>query len=221
METYWDLDGPARAKLTREEVEKYEAAELMMKGVLRVKAPELVEVPDIADVPKRTVYAVKSYWSSGHRVGFATLEDAERAFETAIIFDHDHSIRSHVENPAEPEFEAVQVIPHAAAAMHKARLKQAEASREANENARRAYVEACAKQEEALRDLWNDWHECREKDRRHRKVIETFEEYKTIAGGDLAVAARFLNKAFPHSEIEEAAEWCGVTIPAAEPVAAE
>jgi len=43
--------------------------------------------------------------------------------------------------------------------------------------------------------------------------VETFEDYKRLCRGDEVIAAGFLAKAFTRTQIAEACEWCGVSIP--------
>ena len=208
MKTYWDLDEAVRAKLTREEVSTYVDAELMVKGVLRVTEPEIVEVPSTQDVVRLTCFAVKgSSWYSDTRIGWATREAAEQALSGAVAFHHQHGVDGFVE-VGEKEIEEVQVISAKSIARHKALLQQASETKAANQKAREAYLDAQRKQDDALKGLWADWHECRDKDHQMAKVVATFDSYTKTALGDAPIAMSFLRKVFTLDEIEKAADWC-------------
>lgn len=234
FKTYWDLEEKERAALTDEEVERFVDAELMTKGVLKVAAPDLVPVPEVATKPSAyyTVQIVGRYGvSESLDVVFASREAAAASLTGAFSLDHDYQSDSRVARPIRPDAKVVEVeaLPESVHVEHKATLERVKAAKEANAKAQQEYQEASRKQSQALQGLWDDWHRCRGLDRQHRKVVATFEEYVRVAqGGEQpasvaqlgrsaeearTIAGRFLLKVFTREEIAAAGEWCGVEIP--------
>lgn len=222
MQTYWDLSEKERAALSREDVERYVDAELMTKGVLKVEPPKEAAVPDPPTVSRRSYLRGRHqsrYGTTTTDVAFADAAAAQ-ALLSAVVIEEDYDTGMKVARTIF-ELDEVTAVPEDEYLRHRSALQAHKAIIEANKKARTEFAEAAKKQEAALSGLWADWTECRERDARLRKIVDTFEDYKRIAGGDVAVAARFLRKPFTEEEIAEAAKWFGVTIPAAEPVAAE
>lgn len=58
MKTYWDLSESERAKLSREDVETFVAAELMTHGVVRVEPPKYEDEPS-APAPRSFCFRVR------------------------------------------------------------------------------------------------------------------------------------------------------------------
>lgn len=92
-------------------------------------------------------------------------------------------------------------------------MKRALAVRAANKKGLEEHENALKKQQEALADMWNDWHDCSRKSRSMREVADTLESYRATADGDLTVAFRFLRKAFSDERITDALEWFGLEAP--------
>ena len=87
MTTYWDLSERERAELSREDVERYVDAELMLKGVLRVKPPVLAAEPEVPQPTKRFFsVTVRGQYNSRDHVGvvFETLEQAADAISAYL-----------------------------------------------------------------------------------------------------------------------------------------
>src|SRR5579859_586132 len=76
MKTYWDLSEKERAALSREDVERYIDAELMMKGVLKV-TPLMLEPLPSAPEPTTTYYQVSTGSVYTLDPLFRTAADAE------------------------------------------------------------------------------------------------------------------------------------------------
>lgn len=213
MKTYWDLGELERGALSAEEVRRYVDAELMLRGVLKVRPLELDPVPETPK-PTKVAYVLRAGMAryATIDVAFETLEQA-RAFlalkPLRLSSEYlGHESVQYVEGVSDFEIVEVTLFTEAEKDAFKVDLRKAGAVKAENERRERAHAEALAKQEEALRGLWEDWHECRAKVARLREIADTFAEYKRIAGDDI-VAARFLEKAYPFDEIVDAATYHG------------
>ncbi len=220
MRTYWDLSEQERAALTEEDMQRFIDAELMTKGVLKVKPLELEPVPTMPP-PDAKVFAVRVKQSHGYGkdlgVAFTTLDAANKFVELRPMrIDHDWlgSGSGSIEFVAPPTDYEVAEVPIFSESMKdamRAELKRAAVIRDANERRRTEHATAMRTQEEALRDMWSDWTACREAEAKLRAVAETFADYARTAG-DEAVAARFLAKVYPQDLIHEAAERFGFPV---------
>jgi hypothetical protein len=214
--TYWDLEPKARAALSESEVQRYLDAELMLKGVLKVEPPSFDEVPDVAPIARATWYRVP-----GFDAVFASADLAQRFIDLqprstdTKRFGTDWRAQETVEciEASKPlDVVTVSLASETAAESHRATLEKRAAARASNEKLREEYNKALKLQNEALKGLWDDWHERRAEAVRHQKVIDTYAGYVQTAG-DHDVAAKFLLKVFSAEQINDASEWTGVTIP--------
>lgn len=218
--TYWDLSDKERAQLAGDDVEKFLDAELMTKGVLKVTAPQFDPEPAVPELPKQTYYRVRFVGQTDTGVVFSDRASAD-TFAGLAAFSVDRTYIGggwsqsveHVQALHDPEISECQLASHDDFRAHKASIDRAAAVREANRKKRDEFEKTSKEQAKVLEGLWDDWHRCRELDTRMRRTVETFEDYKRVAGGDAAVAARFLLKVFSREQIAEAAAWCGVEIP--------
>jgi hypothetical protein len=226
MQTYWDLSEAARAKLTREDVEKLEAVELMKKGVLKAPAE-----PELEPVPARPAPAVAFALAHVHRFGEG-LEPSDVVFfdaapakalvaAGAFVLTTDYEL-GHKAKVARPVIAVKELLVYTEEQARESRkiLAEAKAAEERNERALERHKAAVSKEREALQGMWADWRECCAKGRELQAIVDTFQRYKDLAG-DVDVAAKFLREAFSRDEIAEAATWFDLHIPGAEPVAAE
>lgn len=216
MITYWDLEPKTRAALSEADVQRYLDAELMLKGVLKVDPPTFDDVPDVPKVERATWCRVQ-----GFDAVFATAELAQRFIDLSPRstdtkrFGNDWRAQETIEclEASKPlEVVTVALASETAAESHRATLEKRAAARSANEKRRDEYNKAIKLQNEALKGLWDDWHEQRAEATQHRKVVETFESYVKTAG-DREVAAKFLLKVFTPEQVGAASEWMGVEIP--------
>ncbi len=221
MNTYWDHTRKERAAMSREDVELFLDAELMMKGVLKVSPPVLDDVPVVASPITKTFFQVETkkalYYALRDLSAFAfsTAEDAQAflAMHPSMVQDGAHGTK--YAQPAEDmRLKPVEVCTHQEYLNSKTALEAAEAIKNQNDVAERAFNEAAKKMKEVLTGVWNDWGECRETDRRHKQVHDTLAEYTKTAGDNLAMAIEFLRKAFSDGVIRAAFEWIEEEVPA-------
>lgn len=222
MKTYWDLSESERAELSAEDVERYTSAELMARGVLRVAPLKLQPEPSMAQVAKGQMFVPyaddREYGSRGNLgVAFASAEQAH-AFLALKPYALKHLYMGGASvtcaqplSETEVKIEALPLFDDVNA--ERQNFERVGAVREANVKARREYDTASRAQKEALDGLYQDWQRCKERGEKMRHIAATFADYTTTAG-DPMIAAGFLRKVFTVDDIESAAEWCGVGIPA-------
>lgn len=218
MQTYWELSEKERAALTREEVEKYLDAELMMKGVLKVRPLELEPLPTVPE-PTTKAFEVRRPHAGPFDVRFRSTEDAATFLRLCPLFvNNDYVDGTFLKSLHEIDGDEVEIV---AVTMHskkqldacKPEMLRRHAVQAENDRRQREHDETVRKQDEALRGVWSDWYECQEKAVRMRRVVETFDDYVRLTGGKRDVAGMFLLKAFARDMVVEAAEWAGIEIP--------
>lgn len=213
--TYWDLEEKERAALTREEVERFLDAELMTKGVLKVSPLVLDEEPEIVEPVAATFYQVGP-------VAFTTADGAEAFLKLGAVTIETKYLGGGYRNtvsvavPIEREACEKRLVTASEYAARKGDLDRRQAARDANAKRREEHESATKEQDKVLGGVWEDWYRCRNVDEAHRKVVATFNNYVTTAGGSALTAARFLGKVFTFEAIDEARKWCGVAIPDAD-----
>ncbi len=217
MITYWDLEPKTRAALSEADVQRYLDVELMLKGVLKVEPLELDPLPELPEIAKSNWFKV-----DGFSLVFETADEAlrfsqlrPRTTDTKYVGDYWRSSAKIEYLKAEQK--PGEVVPVLLAtedeiARHSSALDKRSAAEKSNNEKRDAHAKAMKLTNEALKGLWDDWHERRAEAARHRKVVETFESYVKTAG-DREVAAKFLLKVFTPEQVGEASEWMGVAIP--------
>lgn len=214
MQTYWDLTEKERAQLSTEEVERFVDAELMLKGVLKVKPLQLTPVPEMPKADLNLYVLSHSYRTTD--IGFENEAHAGDALNDGVYIEQVYVGGQSVNVVRKFEDAAMKRVQCYSAerfAEARASIEKAAAAKSANERAEREYDAAVAKQDEALKGLWEDWHDCQSKHAELAEVVSTFRDYEKTAG-DATTAAKFLAKVFDASKIAEAAEWFAVSIPA-------
>jgi hypothetical protein len=206
MKTYWDLSEDERGVLTREDVQRYLDAELMLKGVLKVRPLELEPVPTVP-APATAVYTIRFGRYTDSSVAFATANDAQAflALKPLRVESHylDGTSVSSLGDMEDAEVVATPIYTKAEIDSCKAELSKRGAIKAANERRESEYLEARKKQDEALKGLWDDWTLCVEREARLRAVAETFADYAVTAGSTV-LAEKFLEKVYPAELIDEA-----------------
>lgn len=211
VRTYWDLTEAERAALTRDDVAKFVDYELMQQGVVKPKPLALVDVPSVS-LETKTFYEIDTYTTGFSLVAFRTAEDARQFIALCpVAIEQDWQIGSDTKFATplreNAKIASVELATRESVDAARAALKEAAAAKTENDRRRREHEEQTKKVEHALKGLWDDWHACVAKNGTMRRIVETFEEYKTITHGDLAIAARFLRKAFTIGLIREAEAW--------------
>lgn len=220
MQTYWDLSEADRAALTRDDVARFVDLELMQKGVLKPKPLELLDVTPV-ELATETYFQIEGLGSYGEHatigeLGFRTESEARAVIEMRPVvvrqeWDLGKTLFARQISP-NSSIKLVTLAAENSVLAQRARLKEITAANTENDKRKRAFEEQTKKVDETLRGLWDDWHACVAKAAEMRRVAEVFADYKRMAGGDEAVAKRFLARAFPQSTVTDAQEWTGVSM---------
>ncbi len=212
MRTYWDLSVTERGALVLEDVQRYVDAELMLKGVLKVKPLALETAPDMP-TPSGKSFVVRVPGKYGRQdvgVAFSKLSDAQAFLDLRPMgMGSEYVVNTTVAylTPiVDPEIVELAIFTEAEKATVMGDLKRTAAILAANEKRTEEHRVASKVQEDALRGLWEDWNECRDHTAKLHAVADTFAEYKRTAGGDEAIAVSFLRKVYTDELIAQAAE---------------
>ena len=214
--SYWDLSERERAALTREDVERYLAFELMEKGCgLRITEPNLLAVPTLPVKPRDYYGVSDENYYNGTKVLFETREQAEQFLSLRPLTEKSDHVDGAWVKHAEPLTEEIKIVSAISPAdfqTHRSALQANEKAKAENKKRQEEYEKTVKAQDSALKGLWDDWYECGRKALEHDKVKRTWGQYVVMAG-NTELAAKFLLKVFSVSQIEEAAEWFGISIP--------
>lgn len=213
--TYWDLTEKERSQLSESEVERHGDFELMTKGVLKVTPPKLIDVPKMPE-PDLEVHVVMFDAWNGLDVASDRADECVHILNSCLHIRREYVGGQHVDvaRPFDDKASVRIKRVYSEKTFTEARgsIERANAAKSANERAIAANNEAHTKQSQALKGLWQDWHECVAKHERLGRIVTTFHDYVKTAG-DNVIAASFLAKAFHAGDIAEAAEWFEVAIP--------
>ena len=203
MKTYWDYNEKERSKMDKKQIESLLEVELMTKGVLKVKAPELKPIKEIK-VAKQTFFSVGSIF-------FKTVEQAKQ-FLTLNPFssDYDYSVGYDLKYPKDyalKEIIQVELCDKQSYMNAKTILSQNNSAKKYNEEVQEKYDKACKKMTEILQGVWDNWYECKSLTEKHQKVTDTKKEYMQLTNNNEVLAEQFLSKVFSIDEIRQAKEW--------------
>jgi len=218
MQTYWDFTKKERAAMTREEVQKWLDAELMVKGVAKVVAPKLDEVPKVESPAKITRYRIKakntSYWNTYDVSNFVfeKIEDARAFAEMYPQHLEESGGKKYIRPLEEISIEPIECITHADYLSIKSSIDAAEEIKRRNDQLTSAYNKASKEMNDCLKGVWDDWGCCRDEQDEHRSLLNLLADYKKIAGDD-AVATKFLLKIRTPEQIKAAHEWFDMPVP--------
>ncbi len=210
MKRYWDFEERERAEMTMEQVESLLTAELMEAGVVRVESPVLLSV-DPVEIPGTTLYGVKSGYYSLGGIGFRSPEDAATAVKLMVALDSsyiggkDYKVIN--ENSDAITIEPVAIHSRADLANHKSAVEKSAANKKANEAALVEYKKQTEAVDKVCDGVWDDWRDCQNTLADLRRVIRTLDDYTKTCDGDKSTAMKFLAKAFPAPQIQQAREW--------------
>jgi len=214
MSRYWDLTEKQRAELTQEQVQSYLTIELMERGVVMVDEPEYLPIEEVAG-PDLVVYRIACGWRKSD-FAYRTAEEAAIAIKNAVpISDHYVSGHTthHVSEDTEIKIEPATIYSLDSFTRNKIMIDRNKSAETENQKMRQDYATAVKAQDEALNGLWDDWNECRGKDRVNKRIVETFNQYVQNCKGQVDIARTFLEKAYAPEQINEAFGWCGVDAP--------
>lgn len=213
MRTYWDYSEKERLALSKEEVKALLDLHLMEKGVLKVKAPELVKIEEAPVLNQHKVFKVEAGYNA---IAFECIEEAQAFIDLKPMkLDYDYSLDSKYLRavPLESKVEMVMVYDRTELINASSILKSIKAAKENNDKLEAEFTKANTAVESCLNEVWNDYWLCKNTGEKHEKLINTWKEYLAMTNGDEKVASGFLKKAFSVEKIREASEWTGVSIP--------
>lgn len=220
MKGYWEFEDRTRACMTQDHVEGLLDHELMSKGVLKPKPPEYLpeDKPGLSkgDYYRVTFAGARYYGEESLNVAFTNLEDAEAFINLMpMAICHDYTIDMATVQPArDMKIEPVSFVGSANAEEARAELEKVRANKEQNKKLKDEYDKAVNAARDAVKDVWDDWHEMRQREARFQRVLETFDEYRVMCEENTALALEFLAKAFSQETIDEAREWLAEEWPA-------
>ncbi len=222
MKTYWDHTPRERAEMTEDTVRGLLDAHLMEEGVLKVAPPVLKVLKQVPDIKKVMAYVVCTkgqYGSEENLIAFETAEKAHAFIDgrPMIVKCDWASGRDRLfTEPVIEAFVAKKEFYDRAELMNiQGLLKENESAQSENNKAEQAFRDASKTMVSCLNEVWEDWSDQRSLDGKHRRLVQTFEEYKVTAQGDDDTAAKFLLKVFTVDQVREANEWLGLNIPTA------
>jgi hypothetical protein len=209
--SYWDLEEHERARLTREEVEQYEAFELMSKGVPPLEELRVEDVPALP--PPSRQYAKAKIGTV--ELYFDTMADVEVLQKMAPKIQCHQYLNDgwsgpsveYVKDFGSPEGSAVRMYSEEEVERHKVELQKSKSIEERNKKARDRYDRAIKDRNEALAGMWSDWTTVRTRSEHLSKIGATYEDYVKTCSGDKKLAYSFLLKAFDEDDIKTAEEW--------------
>lgn len=216
MKLYHDYTEKERANMTQEQVEALLDSELMSEGVLKPAAPILkeIKVPQLGE--RKTFFRLTGksrYGSDEHTsVAFPSVDAARRFIELgAVKVEYDYECGGQDYEYAIPmvshSISTVELYDQQTINTYRSQLTSNKAAMESNARAQDEYKKACEASSRVTEAVWSDWHECLRTQSKHQKVIDTYAEYTRMCNGDTETAAKFLNKIFNTTEVDQAFEW--------------
>ena len=208
---FWDLSTRERAALSMTDVEKYLAVELMEKGVLLPREPDLEPVPPgPAEMAKKAMFTLtkKSRYGGTENIGvaFMTIADAEAFLRLSVRFiEHDHESKCEVGTvPTGSKTVSIEVLDELDHARAKTLIVERKGAIERNETRLKRYKEQIEKAKTESADIWKNWRACCALEHELRQVRKTFDDYCEITKGDKAAARTFLEKTYTPEKVAAA-----------------
>jgi len=218
MDIYWDLTEKERAALTEEQVRGYLAVELMSKGLTTPKPPEYEEEAAV-ELETTTYYQIVV-----DNLEISPLfESADDASSIIALFrltrdsGYWHGNTAYAKPVGDVTVKPVDLPSEAQVDAHKVALEEAKKKKDANSKKRRTYDDAVRETNKATDEVWDDWRNCINTERYHQAVVDTLQEYTTLADGDQAMAMKFLRRAHTERQIMDAFEWFEIEYVAPDP----
>lgn len=208
MKTYWDYSDKERSEMTEEFIKTLLDAELMTKGVLKVDPPSLRAVKVLPELTK-----IKYYKCVG--VIFETAEQASKFLELFPMSENYNYQIGYDYKYAEPMdgkgIDAVFLYKKEELMATQKSIKEIEEAKEHNRKEESMFNLNSKAMSDVLNGVWEDWYRCQAVARERKKVVDTFEDYKKVAG-DESLALEFLKKVFPLDIISESFKWFEIPI---------
>lgn len=208
-----DLTLREQAAVTLDDLQsKFLAYDLMVEGIVKTPRPDLIPIPECPDYEVRTIYEIlKNGSSTGIFIENPADFDAFLALKPGTCQENWYlghyaeidlrgidtdAKRWSLKSVNGTSAESFKMVGAWVEEVKKAKEKNAEMEKEytrATENTLivRTRLEECARI-------------ARDKARKFESILARLDEYTTMAGGDGAVALKFLEKAFPAYDIREA-----------------
>lgn len=213
MIRYWDHSDKERAGFSGDDIHKFLVVELMEKGIVKVKAPELEDVEDIT-IPTTQYYGIERSGGYSHQdmgLAFASVSDAEAflAFGVRAI-DRGYGTAGKTEHaiPLRDPRIVPKMLPSEGAVLdNKEACERADATIERNKEKSKEYNTSLKAASEASEDMWSDWQRCCGLDCKYKEINATFDEYLGICDGNEESATVFLLKAYDEDTVKEARSW--------------
>jgi hypothetical protein len=226
MKRYWDFTEKQRANMAREQVDALLDFELMEAGIVKVDPPVFQPIEKI-EVDRISIFEIKyeaptSYGSTSLKLAFRNAEDAAAfiALNPLLIDSKYEYGQTNFAVDAAYSIEPKEYPPFSSAVKLAAKLKANEAAKSENERLQSAYLKECKIVDDATKNVWDDWHECRARQEKYQRIINTRTDYIRLSEGNESVADSFLKKAFPQPDIAAAYEWFDIEIEETEEVTA-
>lgn len=214
LKEYWDYSPAERAAMPEERVDDLLSIELMAKGVVRPEPPHL-EVIEHIEVARVTMYGIK--YDNHHDLGvlFATADDASKCL--ALLprrIENDWQSDIKIAQQFVGTIEPVEIFSEADLVMKKRALVRNKERKAANEKAQNEFNKANQIVTKACDKIWSDWRQQRSTLKNMERIRDVAKQYMDTAG-DVAIAMRFLLKAYTREQITESMEWADwkATIP--------
>lgn len=210
MKRYWNLTEKERAGMADDAVTALEKVELMENGCVPLKEPVYEKVDEVK-VETHRYYRPSLVSGYAYELDFvfeteeeaslaATLHpfhlDRDYKSDTKYIGDQCAISITIVALPMKNDMERV-----------KARMIDSQGARVRNGKMREQYDAEVEKQSNILVRMREDRNLCRGKVAVTLRVLETYDEYLRLSDGESKVAQKFLAKAYPAEQVEEAFLW--------------
>ena len=215
---YWDMSPRERAELSESDVELLTAGELMRKGVFRVRSHELEPEPPPVE-GARTYYAIEvgeTYNATRLDPLFPSSEAAKTAGARIVgVLAREWVDGEYVDNVKpfggveDARIVEVRAFDQETMKFRAEAIKRRNTIRKKNKDRTSEYETSLKVESEALAGVWTDWHDCRTMEQKLRRVVETWGEYRKLAGDD-ATASAFLRKAVDTETLVEVCDWYGL-----------
>jgi hypothetical protein len=205
MQRYCEMTKKQISMLTREELEKFIAIELMEAGVVKPKKTKGQPMLEVPEIKKQTWFEV-----DGVNVLFDSPEKAEKFLELQPrISDYNWRIGSSYKYSKEVPrgVSVIQLYDKDDIERIASVLISNKAIEEANQKEQGEYEKAIQRSTEIAKGIEETYSRCLALKAKMTEIVNTFDEYVEMLEGDRKKALEFLQRAYPPEEINGAQEW--------------